>query len=351
MALSTAVLLGLTAALFVGVNIGGSSTGVAFGPATGSGVVSKRGAAGLMALFALAGGAIVGPNVVETLGTEFVPPEAFSLAASAGVLLFTGMGILVGNLLRVSTSTSETAVGAVVGMGIALGVLNYATVGLVMMWWFVAPMFGFWVSAFVARYFEGPVLSFFGEDGPLPRRVRELLVIGVGCYMAFSAGASNVANAVAPLVGGGVLDMLTAVLVGGGAIGVGAFVLGPRTMETVGNEITELPLEGALFVEVLAASIITFLSAIGIPASLAITMTSCVMGFGWGRAMRRFSVGRMLGIPGEAAYEEGQGQAGVMDIYSVDTTRRIVATWFATPVLAGLLAVGAFRGARLAGLV
>jgi inorganic phosphate transporter, PiT family len=34
-------------------------------------------------------------------------------------------------VLRVSVSTSETAVGAVVGMGAALGVLNWSVVGVV----------------------------------------------------------------------------------------------------------------------------------------------------------------------------------------------------------------------------
>jgi PiT family inorganic phosphate transporter len=36
---------GLLVAVFVGFNIGGSSTGVAFGPAVGSNTVSKVGAA------------------------------------------------------------------------------------------------------------------------------------------------------------------------------------------------------------------------------------------------------------------------------------------------------------------
>ena len=49
-------LLGVLAAVFVGVNIGGSSTGVAFGPSVGSRLVSKRGAAALMTVFALLGG-------------------------------------------------------------------------------------------------------------------------------------------------------------------------------------------------------------------------------------------------------------------------------------------------------
>ena len=42
-------ILGVATAIFVGTNIGGSLTGAAFGPATGSGVLSMRLASGLMA--------------------------------------------------------------------------------------------------------------------------------------------------------------------------------------------------------------------------------------------------------------------------------------------------------------
>ncbi len=40
------------------------------------------------------------------------------------------------------------------------------------------------------------------------------VVLVIACYMAFSAGASNVANAVAPLVGGGAIGVDSAVILG-----------------------------------------------------------------------------------------------------------------------------------------
>lgn len=65
MALSVVLIVGVAAAIFVGVNIGGSSTGVAFGPATGSGVLSMRQGSGLMAVFVFLGGFTAGTHVVE----------------------------------------------------------------------------------------------------------------------------------------------------------------------------------------------------------------------------------------------------------------------------------------------
>ncbi|WP_435180235.1 anion permease [Halorussus sp. AFM4] len=341
---STLLVLGAATAAFVGVNIGGSSTGVAFGPATGSGAVSMRQAAALMAAFALLGGATVGTNVVHTLGEEFVPPRYFTLEASIGILLFTGLSILLGNALKVSVSTSETAVGAVVGMGAALDVLRWETVGVVVMWWFVSPLVAFWVAGFFGRYLYDSLvdrLDLRDRLGPATR----LAVVGIGCYMAFSAGASNVANAVAPLVGAGAMKMTPAVALGGLAIGVGAFVLGPRTMETVGEEITDLSLEASLVVELLAASIITALSWGGIPASLAVTTTACVIGLGWGRASRRIPLEAAVRPEGLTAGERETWRDDQLELYDPRTTKRVVSTWFATPLLAGATAYAAFEAA------
>lgn len=346
MALSVVFIVGIATAIFVGVNIGGSSTGVAFGPATGSGVLSMRQASGLMAVFALIGGFTLGTNVVDTLGTDFVPGEYFTLGASIGVLLFIGLGILLGNVLKVSTSTSQTAVAAVVGMGAALGVLDWRTVGVVAMWWILSTIIAFWICAFVGRYFYDAVVNVLDLESDGSSHFAELLVIGIGCYMAFSAGASNVANAVAPLVGSGQLDMLTGVAIGGLAIGVGAFLIGPRTMETVGEDITDLSLEASLIAETIAASILTGLSWAGIPASLAVVLTACVIGLGWGRASRRVPLHAIVRPDGLSNAERSNWAADQLDLFDPSTTKRIVTTWIATPTVAGVIAFVTFEAAE-----
>lgn len=350
MALSGLFVVGLIVAVFVGVNVGGSSTGVSFGPATGSGVLSMRQASALMAVFALLGGVTLGTNVVDTLGTDFVPAEYFSLGASIGVLLFIGVGILLGNVLRVSTSTSQTAVAAVVGMGAALDVLDWHTVGVVVLWWILSTIIAFWVCVLLGRYFYDSVVQALPVDTERNPVVAKLLVVGIACYMAFSAGASNVANAVAPLVGSGQLDMLGGVLVGGLAMGAGAFLIGPRTMQTIGNDITDLSIEAALVAELIAATILTALSWGGIPASLAVVLTACVIGLGWGRASRRVPLAAVL-RPVELGIGDGSnGPETHLELFDPATTRRIVTTWIATPTLAGVIAFGFFELVQRLGL-
>jgi hypothetical protein len=123
---SALLVVGLLVAVFVGYNIGGSSTGVAFGPAVGSRIVGKATAGVLFTAFALAGGWTIGRNVIDTMSNGIVPAAQFSPEASIGVLFFTGLSLLVSNLYGVPASTSMTAVGAIVGLGLATGTLNEA---------------------------------------------------------------------------------------------------------------------------------------------------------------------------------------------------------------------------------
>ena len=292
--------LGVVVAIFVGFNIGGSSTGVAFGPAVGSDTLSKLSAAALMTVFAMAGGLIVGPAVVQSLGSDLVA-TAFSPLISIVVLFFIGTALFLSNVVGVPASTSMTAVGAIAGLGLARGTLNAGLMLEIVIWWLVSPILAFWVSGVIGRYFYPKLVAWFAvsqsegslldvdTSGAVPRPslgenttqrefVGTVVVIGIGCYMGFSAGASNVANAVAPLVGNGSLELYPAILLGGGAIGLGAFTIARRTMDTVGNDLTDLPLVAAIVVATVASTIVTFLSALGIPASFVIIATMSIVG-------------------------------------------------------------------------
>ncbi|UPV75616.1 anion permease [Halorussus limi] len=328
--------LGVAVAVFVGFNIGGSNTGVAFGPAVGSGTVSKLGAGALMSFFFLLGGWTLGRRVVDTLGKELVAGDPFTMRVAVVVLLFIGLALFAGNVLGVPASTSMTAVGAIVGLGLAIGRLKTDAVLEIVGWWLVAPIVGFWVSAMVGRYWyddldeyidvdrsEGPLVTFDRSDGlPTPELGPEttrrefggtLLVVGIGCYMAFSAGTSNVANAVAPLVGNGAITMTQGVLLAAGATAVGALTIARRTLDTVGNDLTDLPLVAAVVVAVVSSSIVTVLSALSIPASFVVIATMSVVGLGWGRATVADPVpdspqvpGASVGVPGESASVPGK---------------------------------------------
>jgi len=385
---------------------------VAFGPAVGSRVLAKLPAAALMTGFALLGGWTVGRNVVRTMGGQIVPSTYFTLVASVGILFFIGLALLISNLFGVPASTSMTAVGAIAGLGVATGSIDWTVMGRIVSWWIVAPVIAFWTCAVIGRYLypylevwitidrsPGSILA-VKHAGPLPyptlaestnRReaVGAVLVVVIACYMAFSAGASNTANAVAPLVGSQQVSMDAGILLAGVAIGLGAFTIARRTLDTVGNDLTDLPLLAALIVEVVSATLITFLSAIGIPASLAVSATMSIVGLGWGRATRTTTLSAvassaMHGEAGEEGREKGEhrrrqpkrrrggrrsgstgnadrmesvergtvprigeeadpGDITPQDLFDPGTTGRVIGLWILTPSLSAALSYLLFQ--------
>jgi len=114
-----------------------------------------------------------------------------------------------------------TAVRGDRGAGLATGTLNAALMFTILSAWIVAPLIAVLTGALIGRYLY-PYLEAkfaFGRLGdPLiavdrrkivPRPsinesvasrdlVGSVLVVAIACYMGFSAGASNAANAVAP---------------------------------------------------------------------------------------------------------------------------------------------------------
>ena len=359
------IVAGVAFAAFVGINIGGSSTGASFGPSVGANMLSKTLAGVLMTGFVFVGGWTIGRNVIHTLSEGIVPDATLTLETGVVVLFVIGLGLLVANLVGIPASTSETAVGAIAGLGLATGTLDRAVLGAIVVLWIVSPVVAIASAAAIGRFAYPHLEQLVGVDIELSEPVlditwasrrptvavnteltpRRTAVMGVtvliGCYMAFSAGANNVANAVAPLVGEGALDTGSAVLLATVAIGIGALTIARRTLETVGNDLAELQLTAALTVEIIAATVIAVLSVAGVPASLAITTTGSIIGLNWGRERRRMTeqtaeittdrAERVGAIDGNQPATNGGVDTELLD---ASTTRRTIFIWVATPTVA-----------------
>ena len=382
----TLLAIGILASIFVGFNIGGSSTGIAWGPPVGAGIIKKTTAAGLMTFFVFLGGWTVGRNVMDTLSGRIITIE-LTLSAGVAVLFFIGLGILAANLFGVPVPTSMTTVGAIAGLGLATGTLNYPVVAEIISWWIVTPIIGFWIGGVIGRYIypevnrrvqikksDGPLLT-FDRNGAVPKPtlgpnttrselISTTVVLIIGCYMAFSAGASNVPNAAAPLVGGvGGLPDDTAIIIATLAIGIGGFTIARRTMESVGGELSDIPLLAALFVMITASTITTLLSWLGIPISLVMATVMTIVGIGWGRATRpvtvREAVTRDTGdseiVPGAITAEEMEGKPAAPigeaepeevleagDLFNPRAIIKYISMWIIGPSISTILAYGFF---------
>jgi phosphate/sulfate permease len=378
----TVLLAGIVASLFVGFNIGGSSTGIAWGPAVGAGLVRKTTAATLMTFFVFLGGWTVGRNVMDTLAGDIIAIE-ISLTAGVAVLFFIGLGILVANVFGVPVPTSMTTVGAIAGLGLATDTLNFEVLGWIITWWAVTPVIGFWIGATIGRYVypelnrrfairssDGPLLI-LDRSGPVPLPAfgpnttfqefgGTIVVFVVGCYMAFSAGASNVPNAVAPLVSSGALSEEPAIVLATVAIGLGGFTIARRTMESVGGELSDIPLLAALIVMITASTITTTLSWAGIPISLVMGSVMTIVGLGWGRATRpitareairgdsdtELSMGALRAEPDAPVTSIGEAESEQAlepnDLFNPQAVLKYLSMWIIGPSMSTALAYGFF---------
>jgi PiT family inorganic phosphate transporter len=284
-----------------------------------------------------------------------------------------------------------TTVGAITALAQAAGALDWAVLGEIVVWWIVAPIIGFWVSGVIGRYLyptlnrmvaidasEGPVVE-LDTSGLIPRPVRgpgttrrELtgvaVVVAIGCLMAFASGTSNVANAVAPLVGSGDLEVGTAVVLGSVAVALGSFTIARRTLDTMGSDITALPLTAAIIVASVSSVLTVGLSAIGIPASFVIIATMSIIGLGWGRATRTTTVGGIRGeeqttvsvgslagdeegeeLP-EIGEEEPEDIPAASELFDPSTTARVVIMQNVVPIISTVGAYLAFEFVPIFGL-
>jgi PiT family inorganic phosphate transporter len=122
------------------------------------------------------------------------------------------------------------------------------------------------------------------------------LQVVTACYMAFSHGANDVANAIGPVAGiigiaeNGFLGLsadvpLWLLAVGGVGIAVGCLTWGRRVMRTVGGKITKLNHTRGFSVEFAAATTVLTASKLGLPVSTSHTVVGAVIGVGLARGL------------------------------------------------------------------
>jgi sulfate permease len=273
--------IAVAVACFFAMNIGASGAAASMGVAYGSGAVRRRRVALLLCgVGVFLGAALGGGEVVKTVGEGIVPTSLLSVEVAVIILASACLSLFIANLIGIPLSTSEVTVGAVVGVGIAFQALYVSNLAVIVSFWILTPIAAF-TLAFLAgkgiRWLEKKVPSLLGAAW---KRWLTLLVVATGFMEAFSAGMNNVANAVGPLVGAGLLSVSHGIWVGGFFVALGALLLGSKVLETNGKRITRFSLlEGSAISGTGAALVITA-SLWGIPVPLTQVTTSAIIGIG-----------------------------------------------------------------------
>jgi len=134
------------------------------------------------------------------------------------------------------------------------------------------------------------------EDYLTVENIFRKLQIGTACYVAFSIGANDVANAIGPVAGiiplaeTGNLNPTASIpfgllALGGIGIAFGAITWGKRVMKTVGDRLTNLTNTRGFSVEFSAATTVLVASRLGMPISTSHTVVGAVIGVGLARGL------------------------------------------------------------------
>jgi inorganic phosphate transporter, PiT family len=284
-------MLPLLGGIFMGWSLGSNDAANCFGSAVAARMVRFWTAAVLCASFVLIGALLEGQAGIETLvGLTQVDLEqaaVITVAAAVTVTIMTVFGLPV--------STSQAAVGAILGIGFINQEFNLAGLGKVVVCWFGTPIGAVVVCAVLYK-----LLAYIYNRLPLSVIRADILLraglIVAGSYASYTLGANNVANTTAVFVGAGMLTVFQAALIGGLSIAFGVLTYSRGVMETVGSKLVRLDPFSALMVILAEGLTVHFFTIIGVPVSTSQAVVGAVLGVGLVKGVNTIKRKTLYGI-------------------------------------------------------
>ena len=210
-----------------------------------------------------------------------------TVASAVTVTIMTMVGLPV--------STSQAAVGAILGIGLLKQEVNLAGLGKVVACWFGTPLGAILICVVLYK-----LLGYFYNRLPLSVIRADMVLraglIVAGSYASYTLGANNVANTTAVFVGAGMLTVFQAALIGGLSIALGVLTYSRRVMETVGSKLVRLDPFSALMVILAEGLTVHFFTIVGVPVSTSQAVVGAVLGVGLVKGVRTIKRKTLYGI-------------------------------------------------------
>lgn len=311
----------LSAAFYVGWNIGANDAANCIGTTVGARITTYRKAAMLMAIFVILGGTLQGRHVMATVGKgiviaesaayeernlesapeefdEYFPDDRLPDLAILVALISAGFFVTMATFSSIPVSTSQAIVGGVAGVGVGIvgAQAEYFQLGVlvrILGAWVISPVLTM-VLAFGIYLLLGLVLR--RARGIASSRFMAIAVLASAAYVAYSLGANDVGNAIGPLLNRFPDKGQYLAVLGGVAMATGALTFGRRVTDTVGKSITPLDYSGALSAQLSAAFGVHLFSVLGIPVSTSQAIVGGVIGVGITKGVRAVSTWKIATI-------------------------------------------------------
>jgi PiT family inorganic phosphate transporter len=307
------VLLTLLMGAAVGWSIGANDAANSLGVAVGSRVLTLRRAIVLIVIFGFLGAYFQGAHVTKTIGKGIVPIDQLNNNAAlylAMVACFAACSwVILATYWKMPISTSHSIVGAVAGAGLAIGApVKWKVLGDIFICWIFTPL----GAAALGYIFFLILKNVFYRI--IPRNYIRItvswLIILSGCYVAYTWGANDVANATGVIAGSGLMTPKVSVVFGGLAIVLGIMTWGYKVIETIGSEITHLLPLMAFAAQLASAINVHIYTLWGIPVSTSHSIVGAI-----------FGVGLVKGVK----------------VLNIRIMKEIIVCWLATPFVSGAI--------------
>ena len=271
-------------------------------------------------MFVFLGAVLAGQPVANTLGNKIIPSELITLDNVLIIIFSAASSLFIANLLHVPQSTSLVTVGSILGVGLYFNKVYSATFLYLIPFWILLPVLGYVLTYLLGKLVYPPHKGNFWIYEKLVNHKERLkiFVIVASCYNAFSVGTNNVANAVGPLVGAGLINKTLGLAIIAPIFGLGSFAF-RGLAKTTSEEIAPLGLLTATIVCLVTGTLMITASFCGVPQSFIM-----------------INVAALLAISGL--------KNGHKLTFSNPATKKTYITWIITPIIAilisYLLAVG-----------
>lgn len=333
----------LIACFYMAWNIGANDLANAMGTSVGSKALTIRQVIIIAGVFEFAGAVLFGGRVTDKIATGIVPLgpviESNLDTVAVGMLaaiLAAGFWVTLATIKNLPVSTSHSIVGAILGFGlvcaydkvILLSDIHWGVLVSIIASWLLSPLLGgivayilFWIirKKFFSNATETQVAA--------TEKKFIILQIVTACFVAFSHGSNDVANAVAPL--SAVLNMYEefsfpvvsvsfgVLIIGAAGMVLGLAMWGHKVIETIGSQITELTPTRGFSAQFSTAAVVLLCSYIALPIS-----TTHVL------------VGSVIGV----------GLAGGLTSVNLKVVKNIVSSWITTVPVSAMTSMFIFIG-------
>ncbi|PSG98792.1 MAG: hypothetical protein BRC29_01540 [Nanohaloarchaea archaeon SW_7_43_1] len=265
--------LALLSSVFMGISIGASTVASAFGPVNNARSTNVLRSALLAGIFALFGAVFQGANTTKTVGAGLIGGEVLQIQA-ASVLLIAALLVIISVIGDYPMPTTFTVIGGVVGSALGFGnAVNWSVLSGILFYWLIIPPLAIVISYVLSKAVRKYV--------SLERSEKQIkyALLGAGCYVSYSAGASAVGLAVGPLTG--VFTSLNALLLMGGlSIMIGAWVYSPRIIRVISFDYSSIGPRRSFAALTTAAILAQIGIFYGIPMSFNEAIIAAVVGSG-----------------------------------------------------------------------